>query len=374
MGAMAGVGARKDSSDAIVALDAGWGDEESCEPDETVALPPQSEAAALGGEPATTAVPLAITAQPPTSNDCDGDALTIAPGAAGADAMITETASSRRQIERRRPSTDALSVEPRPAIHPQPCEAAVALPATTHAPISGVARVNRGLRAPQFPTSRQPLGNVAPSLAAQAVGHVPVVARGSGATTAAEALEPEAHGRAIQPNTVRPAHPPDASNLGVMQGRTVAPASQDRDPLAEIARRLDAAYLAAVGTPEAAQRRGESTAREMYQLFFDGEYAAALVLAESVLAEVPQHPMASVVAAECLAVINRTTLAPRMTTSMDELKSYELDPTAAFVLSMFDGVTPLETIADMCGLPVETVAEMVEQFKQQGIIATTHLR
>jgi hypothetical protein len=52
-----------------------------------------------------------------------------------------------------------------------------------------------------------------------------------------------------------------------------------------------------------------------------------------------------------------------------ELTRLSLDPKSGFILSRIDGVTPLETLLDMCGMPREEAARILGNLAARGIIA-----
>jgi hypothetical protein len=54
--------------------------------------------------------------------------------------------------------------------------------------------------------------------------------------------------------------------------------------------------------------------------------------------------------------------------SASELKLLPLDARTGFVLSLIDGVSPLETIVDACGLPADEVQRIASDLERRGVL------
>jgi hypothetical protein len=100
----------------------------------------------------------------------------------------------------------------------------------------------------------------------------------------------------------------------------------------------------------------EAVGRAMYGCYLSSDFPEALVLAERVLEQQPEHALAQLVAERCRAVLSEATpINPssvlRLKSSMEELRALGLDAVSAFVLDHVDGVVDAATVADLAGIP-----------------------
>ena len=121
---------------------------------------------------------------------------------------------------------------------------------------------------------------------------------------------------------------------------------------------------------------GESTIDEARRLHDRGEHEQALLLVEQLLELVPLHPDATRLAAECrmaserecLSALGseRSILVAGVTT--DELKDFALDNVSAFLMSLVDGATNVESILDLAGVPRLLALQHLRHLLDRGII------
>ena len=172
-----------------------------------------------------------------------------------------------------------------------------------------------------------------------------------------------------------PAEPPPPS-----RGNTLLALANHRAPLLTPPR-VPAVTLPSSTTPEAAAKAGGANVRvvhadpvvEMQERFALGDYSGALVMAESMLEENPTHPEAREYAESCRSVLQQMYTArigplhrvPVVDVARDQLRWLSIDHRAGFILSLVDGVSSLEMILDVCGMPpldaLRTLYELVQQ-------------
>jgi hypothetical protein len=125
-----------------------------------------------------------------------------------------------------------------------------------------------------------------------------------------------------------------------------------------------------------------------------GELEEALFLAEAILATDPSNAAAHVCAERCrggLKLPPPSVRAPAPASSQApapapppvaialdavfavamspaQLKAVPLDAQAGFVLSLLDGMSPLETILDMCGMPKPDLLRIVDDLARRGVV------
>jgi hypothetical protein len=59
---------------------------------------------------------------------------------------------------------------------------------------------------------------------------------------------------------------------------------------------------------------------------------------------------------------------PVLTAGVDHLRAAQLDGRAGFVLSLIDGVTSVESILDLSGMPAEQTLAILEDLRQRRIV------
>ena len=116
---------------------------------------------------------------------------------------------------------------------------------------------------------------------------------------------------------------------------------------------------------------------EMQERFALGDYSGALVMAESLLDENPTHVEAREYAESCRAVLQQMYSAkigpmdrvPVVEVAREQLRWLSIDHRAGFVLSLVDGVSSLEMILDVSGMPSLDALRILYELTQQHIIA-----
>jgi PilZ domain-containing protein len=61
-------------------------------------------------------------------------------------------------------------------------------------------------------------------------------------------------------------------------------------------------------------------------------------------------------------------LVPVLVAEAEHLRAAQLDPRAAFVLSLIDGVTTVESLLDLSGMPAEETLGIIKDLRQRGIV------
>lgn len=134
--------------------------------------------------------------------------------------------------------------------------------------------------------------------------------------------------------------------------------------------RNPAAELAHTGHPR-------PLAEEMRDRISLGDYSGALEVAERILAGSPDDPEAQACAESCRRVLRQmyaTRIGPldRVPVVMvprDQLRWLSIDHKAGFVLSLVDGVSNLEMIIDVSGMPELETLRILSELAQQRIIS-----
>jgi hypothetical protein len=117
--------------------------------------------------------------------------------------------------------------------------------------------------------------------------------------------------------------------------------------------------------------------KEMQERFALGDYSGALVMAESLLDENPTHVEAREYAESCRAVLQQMYTAkigplnrvPVVEVAREQLRWLSIDHRAGFVLSLVDGVSSLEMILDVSGMPPLDALRILFELVQQRIIS-----
>jgi hypothetical protein len=116
---------------------------------------------------------------------------------------------------------------------------------------------------------------------------------------------------------------------------------------------------------------------EMRDQFSLGDYTGALASAEAVLELDPKHAAAAECADNCRTVLRQMYTArigpmdrvPIVTVARDQLRWLSIDHRAGFVLSHIDGVSSLEMILDVSGMPLLDALRILCELAQQRIIS-----
>jgi hypothetical protein len=138
-----------------------------------------------------------------------------------------------------------------------------------------------------------------------------------------------------------------------------------------------AAEEAMASAPAEATAPPKPRSREMNDLVELGDYSGALEIAEEILRGKPDDLSARMVAETCRTVLRQmyaTRIGPldRVPVVMvprDQLRWLSIDHKAGFVLSLVDGVSSLEMIIDVSGMPELDTLRILSELAQQRIIS-----
>jgi hypothetical protein len=119
------------------------------------------------------------------------------------------------------------------------------------------------------------------------------------------------------------------------------------------------------------------TEEEMNERVGLGDYTGALDIAEKLLATDPRNAAISSVADNCRTVLRQMYIAkigpmdrvPIVMVPRDQLRWLSIDHRAGFVLSLVDGVSSLEMILDVSGMPELDALRILTELAQQRIIS-----
>jgi hypothetical protein len=139
---------------------------------------------------------------------------------------------------------------------------------------------------------------------------------------------------------------------------------------------IDATALEAPKPPEAPPP-GPPTEREMNDRVAVGDFSGALAIAEQLLALNPKNRAANECADSCRETLKKMYLArigpldrvPAVTVARDQLRWLSIDHRAGFVLSLIDGVSTVEMILDVTGMPELDALRILSELVQQRIIS-----
>lgn len=117
--------------------------------------------------------------------------------------------------------------------------------------------------------------------------------------------------------------------------------------------------------------------REMNDRMELGDYSGALEIAEEILRATPDNIGAKAVAETCRTVLRQMYAArigplervPVVMVPRDQLRWLSIDHKAGFVLSLVDGVSSLEMIIDVSGMPELDTLRILSELAQQRIIS-----
>jgi hypothetical protein len=119
------------------------------------------------------------------------------------------------------------------------------------------------------------------------------------------------------------------------------------------------------------------TEEEMNERVALGDYTGALSIAEKLLADDPGNATITGVADNCRTVLRQMYITkigpmdrvPMVMVPRDQLRWLSIDHRAGFVLSLVDGVSSLEMILDVSGMPELDTLRILTELAQQRIIA-----
>jgi hypothetical protein len=129
--------------------------------------------------------------------------------------------------------------------------------------------------------------------------------------------------------------------------------------------------------PQAAMPPPPPTAQEMNDRVSLGDYTGALEIAEKLLDVDPDDEAIKVVAESCRGILKQMYTArvgpldrvPLVMVARDQLRWLSIDHRAGFVLSLVDGVSSLEMILDVSGMPELDALRILSELAQQRIIS-----
>jgi hypothetical protein len=121
---------------------------------------------------------------------------------------------------------------------------------------------------------------------------------------------------------------------------------------------------------------GETTIAKARWLFQAGDSEQALFLVERLLEQIPLDTEARALSnecraaleAECLSMLGSHATILIVAVSPDALKTLALDHVSGFLLTLTDGLTDLETLLDLCGLPRLLALRHLQDLVTRGIV------
>ncbi|CAN5392766.1 hypothetical protein BH09MYX1_BH09MYX1_22040 [soil metagenome] len=142
-----------------------------------------------------------------------------------------------------------------------------------------------------------------------------------------------------------------------------------------VAQAGESATPMAPSAPSAASAE-DTPLREMRERFSLGDYSGALVVAESILEDEPDHGEATRLAENCRGVLQQMYVArlgaldrvPFVAVPREQLRWLSIDHRAGFVLSHVDGISSLEQILDVSGMPPLDALRILYELVQQRVI------
>ena len=136
-------------------------------------------------------------------------------------------------------------------------------------------------------------------------------------------------------------------------------------------------HLAATAEAAAGAATAPTTPEEMKDRVALGDYTGALEIAERILEGDPGHAEALACAESCRTVLRQMYTArigpldrvPVVMVAREQLRWLSIDHRAGFVLSLVDGVSSLEMILDVSGMPELDALRILSELAQQRIIS-----
>jgi hypothetical protein len=172
--------------------------------------------------------------------------------------------------------------------------------------------------------------------------------------------------------------PPLDANLGARKRKESrrTTARKESDEATSPPPPLDAPEGAATTKKPSARREEPPSVKLMNDRVALGDYTGALDVAERLLAADPNDEAASACADNCRSVLKQMYAArigpldrvPHVAIPRDQLRWLSIDHRAGFVLSLVDGVSSLEMILDVSGMPELDALRILADLAQQHII------
>ena len=108
-----------------------------------------------------------------------------------------------------------------------------------------------------------------------------------------------------------------------------------------------------------------------------GDYSGALEIAEKLLEKDPANEPVRVCAKSCRGILKQMYMTrigpldrvPLVMVARDQMRWLSIDHRAGFVLSLVDGVSSLEMILDVSGMPILDALRILSELAQQRIIS-----
>jgi hypothetical protein len=116
---------------------------------------------------------------------------------------------------------------------------------------------------------------------------------------------------------------------------------------------------------------------EMQDRFSLGDYSGSLVIAESLLSDDPRHDEAKKYADNCRNILEQMYTArlgpldrvPYVAVPLEQLRWLSIDHRAGFVLSHVDGVSSLDQILDVSGMPLLDTLRILYELVQHRVVS-----
>ena len=133
----------------------------------------------------------------------------------------------------------------------------------------------------------------------------------------------------------------------------------------------------AAATPAPASRRRGPSAVDMEDRFSMGDFSGAMEIAEELLARDPSHGDAIECLERCRTALHEAYTSklgpldriPLVAIPREQLRWLTIDHRAGFILSHVDGISNLEEIIDISGMPELDALRILSELAQQRIIA-----
>ncbi len=153
-------------------------------------------------------------------------------------------------------------------------------------------------------------------------------------------------------------------------------APEPSEALDLVAAEVDRTESAKPPPPASSSARDVDPAREMRERFSLGDYSGALVVAEAILEDDPNHAEALRCVDSCRGVLEQmyTTRigsldrVPFVAVPQEQLRWLSIDHRSGFVLSHIDGNCSLEQILDVSGMPTLDALRILYELLQQRVI------
>jgi hypothetical protein len=117
----------------------------------------------------------------------------------------------------------------------------------------------------------------------------------------------------------------------------------------------------------------EAIGRTMYGSYLASDFPKALVLAERLLEQQPDHALAQLVAERCRAALSEARLVHpssvlRLRSSFDELRAMGIDARSELVAEQLDGVLDAATVAELAGVPPDEAIGRLHALLDLGVL------